>query len=216
MALELQATAIASSTVSIAALVQLGPPVSIRRQQSRFAACSLDHIAGTSIDNGDKMKLVRFDDWKTGLLVQLPIGLRVIDVVESLGALSFEAPISGVLNGILKDRGSWGPLIEHWGQASVGLRRLALLAAVGPGNSRLVIRRLDEIHFGSSSVSSNDVAALEITELCEVAHDPTWREAMLRQPALPPRADEWIDGRVVSLDAHRRLKSDASTSARRP
>ena len=38
------------------------------------------------------MKLVRFDDWKTGLLVQLPIGLRVIDVVESLGALSFAAP----------------------------------------------------------------------------------------------------------------------------
>ncbi|WP_156042050.1 hypothetical protein [Bradyrhizobium sp. URHD0069] len=155
------------------------------------------------------MKLVRFDDWKTGLLVQLPIGLRVIDVVESLGALSFEAPISGVLNGILKDRGSWGPLIEHWGQASVGLRRLALLAAVGPGNSRLVIRRIDEIHFGSSSVNSNDVAALEIAELCEVAHDPAWREAMRRQPALPQRADEWIDGRVVSLDAHRRLKSDA-------
>jgi hypothetical protein len=162
------------------------------------------------------MKLVRFDDWKTGLLVQLPIGLRVIDVVESLGALSFEAPISGVLNGILKDRGSWGPLIEHWGQASVGLRRLALLAAVGPGNSRLVIRPLDEIHFGSSSADSNDVAALEITELCEVAHGPAWREAMLRQSALPPRADEWIDGRVVSLDTHRRLKSDASPNARRP
>jgi hypothetical protein len=153
------------------------------------------------------MKLVRFDDWKTGLLVQLPIGLRVIDVVESLGALSFEAPICGVLNGILKDRGSWGPLIEHWGQASVG--RLALLAAVGPGNSRLVIRRLDEIHLGSSSANSNDVAALEIAESSEVAHDPTWREAMRRQPALPQCADEWIDGRVVSLDAHRRLKSDA-------
>ena len=52
MALALQATAIASSTVSIAALVPLGPPVSIRRQQSKFAASSPDYIAGTSIDNG--------------------------------------------------------------------------------------------------------------------------------------------------------------------
>jgi hypothetical protein len=155
----------------------------------------------------DKMKLVRFDDWKTGLLVQLPIGLRVIDVVESLGALSFAAPISGVLNGILKDRGSWGPLIDHWGQASVGLRGLALLAAVGPGNSRLVIRRLDEIHFGSSSANSNDIAALEIAEAYEAAHNPTWREAMRRQPALPQRADESIDGRVVSLDAHRKWRT---------
>jgi hypothetical protein len=47
MALELQATAIASSTVSIAAPVRHGPPVSIRRRQSRFAASSPDLI-----DNG--------------------------------------------------------------------------------------------------------------------------------------------------------------------
>jgi hypothetical protein len=163
------------------------------------------------------MKLVRFDDRKTGLLVQLPIGLRVIDVIQSLGALTPDDPISnGVLNGILKDRGSWGPLIEHWGQASVGLRRLALLAAFGPGNSRLVIRRLDEIHFSSSSVNPNNVAALEIAELYEVAHDPTWCEAMPRQKALPPRPDECMEGRVVSLDARRRLKLDASTNAERP
>ena len=76
------------------------------------------------------MKLVRFDDWKTGLLVQLPIGLRVIDVVESLGALSFEAPISGVLNGILKDRGSWGPLNRALG---AGKRRTETIGSIGCG-----------------------------------------------------------------------------------
>lgn len=163
------------------------------------------------------MKLVRFDNWKTGLLVQLPTGLRVIDVIASLGALSPEDPISnGVLNGILKDRGSWGPLIEHWGQASAGLRRLALLAAFGPGNCRLVIRRLDEIHFGSSSVNPNDVAALEIAELYEVANDLTWQEAMPRQKALLARPDECMEGVVVSLDAYRRLKTDASKNTVHP
>jgi len=160
------------------------------------------------------MRLVRFDDWKTGLLVQLPIGLRVVDVVESLGALSLEAPIADVLNGTLKDRGSWGPLIEQWGQTSVGLRQLALLAAFSPNNSRLVIRRLDEIHIGFSSGNSNDVAFLEIAELSEVASDPAWRERFSQQRALPPRADECIEGRIVRLDAHRRLKSDASIGAK--
>ena len=160
------------------------------------------------------MRLVRFDDWKTGLLVQLPIGLRVIDVVESLGALSLEAPIADVLNGTLKDRGGWGPLIEQWGQTSIGLRQLVLLAAFSPNNSRLVIRRLDEIHIGFSSGNRNDVAFLEIAELPEVVSDPAWREGSSQQRALPPRADECIGGRIVSLDAHRRLKSDASISAR--
>ena len=160
------------------------------------------------------MRLVRFDDWKTGLLVQLPIGLRVIDVVESLGALSLEAPIADVLNGTLKDRGSWGPLIEQWGQTSVGLRQLALLAAFSPNNSRLVIRRLDEIHIGLSSGNLNDVAFLEIAELSEVVSDPAWRERSSQQRALPSRADECIGGRIVRLDARRRLKSDASISAK--
>ena len=55
------------------------------------------------------MKLVRFDDGKTGLMVQLAAGPHVIDVIGSLGVLSPGDPISqGVLNGILKNKGSWG------------------------------------------------------------------------------------------------------------
>jgi hypothetical protein len=155
------------------------------------------------------MKLVRFDDRKTGLLVQLPAGIHVIDVIASLGALSPEDPISnGVLNGILRDR-SWAPLIEHWELGRVGLRRLALMAKTNPDHSSLVIRRLDEIHLGPSSVNPTDVATLEIAELSEVAHDPTGRETMLRQIALAPRTDECLKSRVVELDAHRRLKSEA-------
>jgi hypothetical protein len=151
------------------------------------------------------MKLVRFDDRKTGLLVQLPTGLHVIDVTASLSALLPEDPISnGVLNGILRDGGSWAPLIQHWEQVRVGLRRLALLARARPDYSSLVIRKLDEIRPGSSSVNRAGVAALEITELSEVAQDPTGREAMLRQITSPRRADEDWGGSVVGLDAYRR------------
>jgi hypothetical protein len=160
------------------------------------------------------MRLVRFDDWKTGLLVQLPIGLRVIDVAESLGAISLEAPIADVLSGILKDRGGWGPLIDQWEQTSVGLRQLALLAAFSPNNSRLVIHRLDEIHIGFSSGHSNGVAFLEIAELSEVASDPAWHTKFSRQRALPPRADQCEGERIVRLDAYRKLKSDASIGAK--
>jgi hypothetical protein len=156
------------------------------------------------------MKLVRFDDRKTGLLVQLPAGLHVIDVTASLGALSPDDPISnGVLYGILRDRGNWAPLIAHWELVRVGLRRLTVMATTNPDHSGLVIRRLDEIHLDPSSVNQTDIAALEIAELGEVAHDPTGRETMLRQIALPPRVDECPEGRIVELDALRRLKSDA-------
>ena len=164
------------------------------------------------------MRLVRFDDWKTGLLVQLPIGLRVINVIESLGAISLEVPIADVLNDTLTDRGSWGPLIEQWDRTSIGLRQLALLAAFSPHNSCLVIHRLDEIHIGFSSGGFNDVAFLDIAESSEVVGDPAWRERLSQQralpPPLPPRADECMEGRIVWLDAYRRLKSDASNRAK--
>ena len=64
------------------------------------------------------MKLVRFDGGETGLMVQLAAGPHVIDVIGSLGVLAPDDPISqGILNGILKDKGNWAPLIQHWEQA---------------------------------------------------------------------------------------------------
>ena len=153
----------------------------------------------------DMMKLVRFDDWKTGILVQLPSGLHVIDVVRSLGVLSPGDPISiGVLNGILKDRGSWAPLIEHWILARRALRRLALLAEQSPNNSSLVVLPLEEVHLDCSSVHPASIASLEITELSEVVPDATESKTACRcaepaRPAVTPSNDK-----VVELDAHRR------------
>ena len=75
------------------------------------------------------MKLVRFGERRTGLVVELPTGPHVIDIVASVGTLLPEDPVSsGVLNGILREGGSWAPLIEHWTYARAGLKRLAEVA----------------------------------------------------------------------------------------
>jgi len=130
------------------------------------------------------MKLIRFDGNKTGLVVELASGTHVVDVVASIGALAPEDPIShGVLNGLLKDNGSWAQLIQHWGMARMGLRRLAVLAqASGP----VVLRRLDEVR-GTSARHPDGIGSLDIGELEAVSQDPTGRNVMERQFSEAPR-----------------------------
>lgn len=154
------------------------------------------------------MKLVRFNGGKTGLVVELPAGLHVIDVVGSLGALVPDDPISqGVLNGILRDQGSWAPLIEHWRYARPGLRRLARLAMTNPEASRLVICPIDRAHLALPCADRDSIAALDIAEYGELARDPTGREAMARCLSSETSASDHqpcgADDRVVRLDAHR-------------
>ncbi len=111
------------------------------------------------------MKLVRFDGGKTGLMVQLAAGPHVIDVIGSLGVLVPDDPISqGILNGILKDQGSWAPLIEHWEQARSGLRRLASLALANPDRPYLIICRVDEVSLAPLLRNPRGIVALDIME----------------------------------------------------
>jgi hypothetical protein len=125
------------------------------------------------------MKLIRLDNNKTGLVIELPSGPQVIDVVASIGALAPEDPIShGVLNGLLKDNGDWAPLIQHWKMARAGLRRLTVLAQAGL--SQIVLRQCDEDR-GASSRRPDAIASLDIEERDAVAPDPTGREVMERQ-----------------------------------
>lgn len=150
------------------------------------------------------MRLVRFNGGKTGLVVELPSGPHVIDVVGSLGALAPDDPISqGVLNGILKDRGSWAPLIEHWRYARSGLRRLARLALANPEAARLVIYPIGDVRLALPSAELDSIATLDIAELGELVRDPTGREAMARRLSSEPPASDREDHRVVVLDAHR-------------
>lgn len=144
---------------------------------------------------GMTMKLIRFREWRTGLVVELPTGLHVIDVVASVGALLPEDPVSnGVLNGVLGDGGSWAPLIEHWGPAGTGLKRLAQLALKRPDHPGLVMHPFDETLATPLSGNSPLIVALEITELSNEA------ASCLERPAASDRA---TDERVVALDAYR-------------
>jgi hypothetical protein len=139
------------------------------------------------------MKLVRFDGGKTGLMVQLASGPYVVDVIGSLGALAPDDPISqGILNGILKDKGSWAPLIAHWERARIGLRRLAWLALANPDRPDLVICRADVISPALLLRNPGGIVTLDIVESSEVAQDPTGREPMERQFWVPPPADTQV------------------------
>ena len=151
------------------------------------------------------MKLVRFDGGKTGLMVQLASGPHVIDVIGSLGVLSPDDPISqGILNGILKDKGSWAPLIEHWEQARIGLRRLASLA--NPDRLHLVICRADEVSLAPLLRNQRGIVTLDITESSEVAQDPTGREAMERQFGVPSPADTQVTSIIPFRDKIRSVE----------
>lgn len=151
------------------------------------------------------MKLVRFDGGKTGLMVELPSGPHVLDVLGSLGALAPDDPISqGVLNGILKDNGKWSALIEQWPMARFGLRRLGLLALADPTGERLVIRRADEVRIADPAEDPNAIVAIDITVPNRVKLDPTGREEMARQFSVAAPA---VDDRVVALDTYKTTKS---------
>jgi hypothetical protein len=153
------------------------------------------------------MKLVRFNGGKTGLMLQFASGPHVIDVIGSLGALSPDDPISqGVLNGILKDKGSWAPLIGHWEQARIGLRRLASLASANPDGPHLVICRLDEARPALPSANPRSIAAVDIVELSEIAPDPTGHEAMARQFGVQPPAETQVTAIIPFRDKKRSVE----------
>jgi hypothetical protein len=154
------------------------------------------------------MKLVRFDGGKTGLMVELRSGPHVIDVIGSLGALAPDDPISqGILNGILKDKGSWAPLIEHWEQARTGLRRLAALAAANPDRPHLVICRADEARLALPPGSPRGIVTLDIAESNDVVQDPTGREAMARQIGSPPCAEMQAPSIIPFRDKKRSVET---------
>jgi hypothetical protein len=126
------------------------------------------------------MQLIRFDGNKTGLVVELASGIHVVDVIASVGALAPEDPIShGILNGLLKDNGSWAQLLEHWEMARKGLHRLAVLARA-PGSTQVVLRRPDEVR-GVSARPPDGIGSLDIREFDATAQDPTGREVIERQ-----------------------------------
>jgi hypothetical protein len=127
------------------------------------------------------MKLVRISGEKIGLLVHLPMGPHVVDIVKSLGVFAAHDPVSGALiNGVLKERCAWVALVNNWDYLRMPLTLLARTALTNPDDPRLAIcplaygRQIRDPSRGIVAIDITDAADLEI-------HDPTGRLAMARQ-----------------------------------
>jgi hypothetical protein len=111
------------------------------------------------------MRLVRFGEARTGIWLEWPTGPHILDVVASVGDLSPDDPIShGILNGILRDGGGWGPLIQHWAGARAGLAKLARMASRTPDHPGLVIHSCAELDAMPRSTRAGEIVALGIAE----------------------------------------------------
>jgi hypothetical protein len=136
------------------------------------------------------MKLVRIDGEKIGLLVELPTGPYVVDIVKSLGVFAAHDPVSGALiNGVFKERCAWVALVNNWSYLRKPFELLARTASTNSDDPRLAIhpftygRQIDEPPRGIVVIDITDAADLEI-------HDPTARLVMARQFGEP------VDDRV--------------------
>jgi hypothetical protein len=127
----------------------------------------------------DAMKFVRFGENRTGLVINLPAGTHVLDIVASVSVLLPEDPISnGIVNGILKDGGSWGPLVEHLPRVRTDLRRLATVAHRSPDHPHLVLRSWEDAQV--MPAGSSGIVSMEISDAPTAASlDPTGCAAMM-------------------------------------
>lgn len=130
------------------------------------------------------MKLVAIDGGAIGLLVELPAGPHVIDLVNSLGALAGHDPVSGgLINGALKEKSVWSALVANWQYLRLPLARLAGMAVANPDHPCLVLHRLADC---GQSGDVKGIVALDITYASNPAgSDPTGRLVMARQFAEP-------------------------------
>jgi hypothetical protein len=136
------------------------------------------------------MKLVRIRGKNIGLVVQLPTGPHVVDIVKSLGVFAAHDPVSGALiNGVLKERCAWVALANNWNYLRMPLQLLARTAATNPDDPHLAVypfvhgRQIEDLPRGIVAIDITDAADLEI-------HDPTGRLVMARQ------FDESVNDRV--------------------
>lgn len=148
------------------------------------------------------MKFVRFDDGRSGLVVELPTGPHVIDIAASLRVLAPGDPISlGILNGLFKDNGGWAPLMQHWQMARVGLIRLTRAAA--NEGSGVILHPLDDARLAARTTDADGIISIEITESEPVSHDPTGQDMIARQFSGQDCKTHQIDTQIIPLDAYR-------------
>lgn len=127
------------------------------------------------------MKLIRMAADRTGLLVRLPSGPHVVDIVRSLGVFVPHDPLAnGFLNGALKDGCNWESIVRNWTYLRSPLKQLARIASIKPDHPLLAIYPF--AGEPPAEGSRNGIIAIEITEAGDLeAFDPTGRLAMAKQ-----------------------------------
>ena len=127
------------------------------------------------------MKLIKMNGGEIGLLLELPIGMHVVDIAKSLGVFAAHDPASGALiNGTLKEKSAWVALINHWHYLRMPLALLARTALTNPDDPRLVVRPFMQVW--KVTESPPGIVALDITDATDLdIHDPTGRLVMAKQ-----------------------------------
>jgi hypothetical protein len=161
-----------------------------------------------------EMKLARFDDDRTGLLVATPPGPVIMDILASLGNLAPADLISnGILNGTFGDGNSRSALMERWRYAKTGLNRLASAAAYGRW-AGLMMHRPYPLCFASRAEAMDGIIGLEITEAHSV-RESVGREKVAQRPTESEVVSKEIapqsaESNVVFLDVLRTSRRSLS------
>jgi hypothetical protein len=127
------------------------------------------------------MKLIKMNSGEIGLLVELPMGMHVVDIAKSLGVFAAHDPLSGALiNGTLKEKSAWVALVNNWRYLRMPLALLARTALANPDDPRLVVHPFMQVW--KVRESPPGIVALDITDATDLEiHDPTGRLVMAKQ-----------------------------------
>jgi 2-keto-4-pentenoate hydratase/2-oxohepta-3-ene-1,7-dioic acid hydratase in catechol pathway len=93
------------------------------------------------------VKILRFDDWKTGLLIEGSGSAQVLDVGANLDVFRVHDPAGATLLQTLlgaKGDGDWGPMIDSWESAGKVLHSMVNMAG-SSGGSRMILKPLSSV-----------------------------------------------------------------------
>ncbi len=86
------------------------------------------------------MKFVRFEDWRTGLLIEDSTGGQIVDVAHSAANGGMGDAAARLIGELLPQQGygSWKPLMENWGHVRPVLDELLSEARGSPGKLKRI------------------------------------------------------------------------------
>lgn len=144
------------------------------------------------------MKILRFDDWKTGLLIEGAGDAQVLDIGANLDLLyGHDATGAALIEKLLgpEGNGSWVPMIENWDGASKVLQAMQKLASPA-GGSRLLLKPLASVELRAPMPSPHarifalggNVASHMAAAMTKISGKTVTAESIIaeRRQGLPP------------------------------